>query len=410
MVAARLSAAAAMLLSAGVAYASRASAGSSAGPAGGASALPASDDVLAFLLLKSPRLFFLCACGYALHVALKVRALGPRSLFWGASFLKVLVGAFGGGICVPLALGKPPGPFANDAVVTSTLIAWWIAHRAPSDLGFKCARARRARRAASCTARACARPRPSPPARPGPAGCSARAGPSPCGCACTCALRCSAPTSSSRWCCWRRRRSSRASSRSRCGGPCSPARWAAHSVRRHAPTRTSARAAGGRAGPCVREGWQVAGSARPVRAGGRARAVPPRRALPRPCPAPSAPRAWRALCVRGAGQFLPFDKGLGPVEKGFNWVMLSAFATALSVHLLLHYPPLSEAAWPALSAKGSPDESLCRLAAVSFLAGTAIAQETLMGPDWHPLQPITALLSKLVPPVLADGPFKKKAS
>lgn len=70
-------------------------------------------------------------------------------------------GAFGGGLCVPLCLGTRPGPIGNDFVVTAAVIAWFIVHRSPGDIGFKCARGPvRRGRARGSRARLCVRERP----------------------------------------------------------------------------------------------------------------------------------------------------------------------------------------------------------------------------------------------------------
>lgn len=45
--------------------------------------------------------------------------------------------SFGGGICVPVALGFRPFPLANDAAVTLLLLAWWLMHYCPGDAVYK---------------------------------------------------------------------------------------------------------------------------------------------------------------------------------------------------------------------------------------------------------------------------------
>lgn len=107
------------------------------------------------------------------------------------------------------------------------------------------------------------------------------------------------------------------------------------------------------------------------------------------------------------GNFLPFDKGLAPIEAGFSWPMLSAFAVS-AAHLALMHSPLSLLLWAAVAPALERSADTCRVAAVAFLCAVGLLQETVMGPSWHPLKPLTALLSAVVPPVMQEAPAKVK--
>jgi len=256
-----------------------------------------------YLTLQAPHSFLVVAVGYALWVSLKVRAASPREAFWGLTFLRTLVGAFGGGIMVPLCLGKPPGPMGNDAVVTAALIAWYLAHRCPGDFVYELCREQ------GVTALRLI----------------------PCVCfevfranfIVTCVLLANATLKASLF---------------------------------HIPIW----------GPLIC--GSMGGS---------------------------------------FGQFLPFDKGLTPVEKGFNWVMLSAFSVACFTHFTLNEPSMGPRIWSAFAPHYERSEATVRVMAVCFLTGVAVVQETALGPAWHPLTPITSLLSMLVEPETSSSrPFR----
>ncbi|KAG8464780.1 hypothetical protein KFE25_010148 [Diacronema lutheri] len=276
-----------------------------------APAPPSSDASLISLIfdivLLRGKLITLCVmCGYALFVALKVRALGPRNAFWGVSFVRTLLGAFGGGIVVPICLGMPPGPMANDMVVTAALVGWYIAQRSPGDLGFRVL---------------------------GPSG---------------------LPTA--------RLLVLLAFETFRANFVISMTDLAARTLK----------------------------------------------------PSLFATPLWGPLlcgAMAGSfGNFLPFDKGLAPIDKGFSWPMISAFSIAALYLALMHEPTIGPAIWAACAPSFERSAETCRVGAVAFLCTVGVLQETLMGPSWHPLQPLTALLSAVVPPVVAESPTKAKAS
>jgi hypothetical protein len=50
---------------------------------------------------------------------------------------RLLLLSFGGGTCIPIALGFRPFPLANDAAITLLLIAWWLMHCFPGDAIYK---------------------------------------------------------------------------------------------------------------------------------------------------------------------------------------------------------------------------------------------------------------------------------
>lgn len=276
------------------------------------------------------------ARGLAAHarpvLAAQVRALGPRNAFWGVSFVRTLLGAFGGGIVVPICLGMPPGPMANDMVVTAALVGWYIAQRSPGDLGFRCAASAARRRAALQPALTARRPH----------------------------------------------------ARGRVLGPSG------------LPT---ARLLVLLAFETFRANFVISMTdlaARTLK------------------PSLFATPLWGPLlcgAMAGSfGNFLPFDKGLAPIDKGFSWPMISAFSIAALYLALMHEPTIGPAIWAACAPSFERSAETCRVGAVAFLCTVGVLQETLMGPSWHPLQPLTALLSAVVPPVVAESPTKAKAS
>lgn len=110
------------------------------------------------------------------------------------------------------------------------------------------------------------------------------------------------------------------------------------------------------------------------------------------------------------GNFLPFDKGLTPIEAGFSWPMLSAFAIAAAYLALMHEPTVGPKLWTLGAPTLERSAETCRVAAVAFLCIVGLLQETVMGPSWHPLKPLTAFLSAIVPPVVQETPSAKLKS
>lgn len=261
------------------------------------------------LLLRSKRITFCVMCGYAFWIALKVRTIGPRNAFWGVSFLRTLLGAFGGGIMVPLCMGKPPGPMANDMVVSAALVAWYLAQRSPGDVVWTIF---------------------------GPKG------------------------------------------------------------------STSARLMVLLTFELFRANFIIS-----MTELGMATLKPAGSALF------SMPLWGPLLCgaMGGSfGNFLPWDKGLSPIESGFSWPMISAFAIAAANVTLLHEPTLGPLIWSTAAPTLSASVETVRVCAVAFLWSVAVLQETVMGATWHPLKPLTTILSAIVPPVVDDVPVKAKSS
>lgn len=60
-----------------------------------------------------------------------------QRFFWFQSIARHLLLSFGGGTCIPIALGFRPFPLANDAAITLLLIAWWLMHCFPGDAIYK---------------------------------------------------------------------------------------------------------------------------------------------------------------------------------------------------------------------------------------------------------------------------------
>jgi len=260
------------------------------------------EEAVEVLTLRAPGSLLVFACGYAFWIALKVRATGPRGVFWGVSFLRVLIGGFGGGICVPLCLGKPVGPYANDVVVTAALFGWYLSYRSPMDVAYKYFHHEgikelhvwmnlifevfRSNFIVTCVILANSTLKPS---------------------------------------------------------------------LFHLPL------------------WG------PLLAGSMAGSF---------------------------GQFLPFDKGLAPVEHGFNWLMMSAFTVAAFVHTVLHEPEYGPLVWSVVAPGMDRTESSVRLVVIFFLSSVAVLQHYIFGPQWHPLMPVTRLLSAVVP-AYYDEPIHK---
>lgn len=80
--------------------------------------------------------------GYVFHLAAtKVRpmndarvAKGEPHMYWLEAIFRVLMLAFSGGTCIPIVLGMRPFPFANDAAVFLTALAFWLVHYFPHDI------------------------------------------------------------------------------------------------------------------------------------------------------------------------------------------------------------------------------------------------------------------------------------
>ena len=61
-------------------------------------------------------------------------AKGEPHMYWLEAIFRVLMLAFGGGTCIPIVLGMRPFPFANDAAVFLTALAFWLVHYFPHDI------------------------------------------------------------------------------------------------------------------------------------------------------------------------------------------------------------------------------------------------------------------------------------
>ena len=95
-----------------------------------------------FLMWQGSGAMEVACFGYCFHMcAAKVRPMndkrekegkGHMSVFEG--LLRTLMLCFGGGTCIPIVLGMRPFPFACDAAVTLTILAYWLAHYMPGDL------------------------------------------------------------------------------------------------------------------------------------------------------------------------------------------------------------------------------------------------------------------------------------
>jgi len=77
---------------------------------------------------------------YAFVVAARVRGMENaqgKKFFWPNSIARVLILCYGGSTMIPIMLGSPPVSFVNDAVITITLIAWWLCNYCPGDFFYK---------------------------------------------------------------------------------------------------------------------------------------------------------------------------------------------------------------------------------------------------------------------------------
>mmetsp|Transcript_15037 Transcript_15037/g.38171 ORF Transcript_15037/g.38171 Transcript_15037/m.38171 type:complete len:304 (+) Transcript_15037:50-961(+) len=268
--------------------------------------VPVLSTLVDIALLRGATVMFCIMVGYATWAALKVRGLTPRNAFWGVTFLRGLLAAFGGGIVVPICLGKPPGPFANDMVVSAALVAWFIVQRFPGDYGFRLL---------------------------GPKGIL------PLRLLCLFAFE-----------------------TFRANFVITMTELAFQTLK---PSFFSIPLWG------------------PLLAGSMAGSF---------------------------GNFLPFDKGLGPIETGFSWPMISAFFISSTYLCLMHVPVVADPMWKGASF-GIPNcersAETVRVLSVGFLCVVGLLQETGMGPTWHPLKPLTSLLSAIVPPIVEEGPSAK---
>mmetsp|Transcript_44017 Transcript_44017/g.88954 ORF Transcript_44017/g.88954 Transcript_44017/m.88954 type:complete len:287 (+) Transcript_44017:3-863(+) len=93
-----------------------------------------------FLQWKGSYALEVALFGYVMYLAIKVRDVENargRRFNWLSSILRLLCLSFGGGTVVPIVLGMRPFPFANDAAITLTLVAWWICHYSPGDFFYR---------------------------------------------------------------------------------------------------------------------------------------------------------------------------------------------------------------------------------------------------------------------------------
>mmetsp|Transcript_61434 Transcript_61434/g.139071 ORF Transcript_61434/g.139071 Transcript_61434/m.139071 type:complete len:245 (+) Transcript_61434:296-1030(+) len=57
-----------------------------------------------------------------------------KKFFWFSSIARVLMLCYGGSTMIPIMLGSPPAAFMNDAVISITLVSWWLCNCCPGDI------------------------------------------------------------------------------------------------------------------------------------------------------------------------------------------------------------------------------------------------------------------------------------
>lgn len=89
------------------------------------------NDIANFVLLNQKEVLYMCMLGYTYLHGSKVFASAPKTASFSHKLVSMILACTGGGILVPLCLGKVPVPMANDAYPIAILTSFAVHYYFP---------------------------------------------------------------------------------------------------------------------------------------------------------------------------------------------------------------------------------------------------------------------------------------